>query len=357
MTSFLVPSFNKNIPDKINNNIDVVSEHMLINKTHDLSAHPAIATRGFPANRDGTYVFVTYIEKIMNTPYIRIGFTSTAAHDSAKEGRPGYGMNGICLNLNTRSLWGGNGVDDTQWQQKYLDRNIAKKAKEIISILKISNNGATKSVQFIVDGNEGPVHECAREHFENGGNEIFLVVTLYHKDQKLEFISFDKVKSRSPTIDALMKEFNRNKPAVLSSAPSTSTAENDALISQLRDRISRSQDALIQEKDKQLKEMREMYEKQLAVKDQQLATKDQQRDLSNQQLELERVEHQKTRNLLHQIKMELKDVELYYLRLHQQNESGQRRQREDEEQLAVKIEPGLDEENEKVKPKKTTKKK
>src|SRR3989338_5152964 len=200
MTTFIVPSFNKNIPNKINNEIDVVSEDALINKYWDGLSHPAIATQGFPANRDGTYVYVTYIGEITGQLDIDIGFTSTATYDSTNYGHPGDGMNGICFYLNDGKLYGGNGVDDKDWNQKYLAGNITEQAKEIISILTISNNGEKKFVQFIVDGNEGPVHECEKKHFENGVNEIFPVVTLFSKDQKLEFISLDQVKYRSPKI-------------------------------------------------------------------------------------------------------------------------------------------------------------
>ena len=144
-----------------------------------------------------------------------------------------------------------------------------------------------------------------------------------------------------------MKQINKPK-SVLSSAPSTSTVENDVLISQLRDRISRSQDALIQEKDEVIRNLRQQLADNNRLLHQHLTAKDQQCreqvDVSQQQLELERAEHQKTRNLLHQIKMELKDVELYYSRLDLQKESGQRRQRDEE--FKSKVEPGVEQEEE-----------
>ena len=214
----------------------------------------------------------------------------------------------------------------------YLSSGITKKAKEIISILIISNNGRKKEVQWIVDGSEGPIHDVSYD-FETA-NEMFPSISFCSQHDHLRMIPLDQVKSTSPKIEQLKKEFNnKNRNNVLPpvSAPSTSTAENDTLISQLREQVARSQDLVIHQNDNQMKQMREMYE-------QQLKTKDDRTDLFLKQLELERAEHQKTRNLLHQIKMELKDVELYYLRLHQ-NESGQRRQREGEEEFKVKEEP------------------
>src|SRR3989338_5630569 len=315
----VVPSFYNHNPHTVNITIEAVSAHALVHHGH-VGIHPAISSVGFLANRDATYVVVADIEQIADADAaINLGLTSTARYNSGVAGRPGYGPNGICLFLKTGKLFGGNGLDDINWSQNYLDANITNKAKEVITIFTISNNGAKKEIQFIVDGNEGPVHECDKKHFENGGDVIFPVATLEKVDQKLKFIPFDQVKSRSPKIDELMKEF---KKPLLCAAPSTLTAENDTLIFQLRDRVSQVQDALIQEKDKQVKMMKESCEKQLLDKDrlhhEQLTAKDRecrlQLNLKDQQLALERAEHQKTRNYLHQIKLENKDMEICFLK-------------------------------------------
>src|SRR3989338_1421953 len=174
-------------------------------------------------------------------PDIRVGFTSNATYNSKKGGSPGLLMNGICL-FDNGKLYGGNGVDDINWSQHYLDENITENAKEVITILTIKTNGAQKEIQFIVDGNEGAVHQCQKKHFENGADEIFPVVSLRQKDQQLEFIPFNQVTSRSLMIDELMKAFSKS---LLSFAPSTSSAKNDALISEIRDQISRSQNAFM----------------------------------------------------------------------------------------------------------------
>src|SRR3989338_4973166 len=344
MTTFGVPSFTKNDAGKVSDTIEVRSEQVLVSKATDDSPHPAIAARGFPADRDGTYVFVTDIIRTMtNAPRMGIGFTSTATRVSTKSSCPGTHMNGIAVFLVGCSIFGGNGVGDKLCEE-YLNGMITCKAKEIISILTISNKGAKKEVQFIVDGNAGPVHECDKKHFENGGSNIFPVVTLCEINQQLEFISFDQVMYRSPKIDELRQELNKSRHAF---APSTSTAENDALIAQLREATSRSQDALIQEKDDVIRNLREL----LSARDQQLSEiyrlHRQHLDCKDQQLGLERAEHQKTRNYLHQIRMEMKDMEIFFLK-----ESGQRREREEE--FEVKIEP-VDEEEEAKK--KSTKKK
>jgi len=244
---------------------------------------------------------------------------------------------------------------------------ITLKAKEIISILTISNEGAKKEVQFIIDGHEGPVHECDKKHFENGGNQIFPVVTLFSKDQKLEFISLDQVKYRSPKIAELMNEFNKLK-SVPSSAPSTSsTAETDALISQLREAVSRSQAALIQEKDNGIRNIRELvsardrqlseicrrHQQQLSAKDQQITANTQQcreqLDFYRQQFEVERAEHHTTRNCLRRATMHLRRDQSFYLK-RCRKESGRRRQRggedEEEEEENEEVQDESDDEDE-----------
>ena len=323
--TFLVPDFDKNVPNKIYQEIEVKSKNTLSLKSREWTS--VIASNGFPSKKDGVYVYVTRIDESENG-VLTLGFTDSATYDSMTDVFP----DGTSLYCSGGFRFPGR-ID-------YLPEDITAEAKEIISILIISNDGAKKEVQWIVDGNEGPVHDCTTE--KNGfgnGREIFPCVSFASAGQ-VTTIPFDQVKSRSPKIDQLMQEFNsnknRNQSIVINQAPSTSTAQNDALISQLRDQIARSQDAAIAERDKQNQELKQL----LALKDQQTERLIQSFERKDQQLELERAEHQKTRNLLHQIKMELKDVELYYLRLHQQNESGQRRQREGEEKFKVKEEPG-----------------
>ena len=120
-----------------------------------------------------------------------------------------------------------------------------------------------------------------------------------------------------------MKEFNKS---LLSFAPSTSPAKNDALISEIRDQISRSQNAFMWEKDDEIRNLRQQvsqierqHHQHLSEKDrvhqqqlhEQLTAKDrefrEQLDLKEQQLALERADHQKTRNSLHRVNMENKD--------------------------------------------------
>lgn len=205
-TTFLFPSFNKCEEGKVNNDIDVPSEHVLV-KSANCNPVPAIASEGFPSNRNGTYVFVTRVEKAGKTD---IGFTSTKTLDSRVTcAAPSCGgMCGSCL-FTGGKLFGGAGDSSTEWSKVYFPSSITLKAKEIIAILTISENGRTKEIQFICDGNDGAAVELANTDFENenGGSQIFPTVSIYNKRQKLSMIPFNQVKFRSPRIDELMKEF------------------------------------------------------------------------------------------------------------------------------------------------------
>ena len=244
-TTFLHPDFDKNIPNKVNHKIQVESKDTLTMSETWLVAS-AISRNSFPSNVDGVYVFATKIDNIGKTENLFFGFSDVATFDSTKSSVPGSGMSGTCFRACDGLRWPG--------LVSCLSENV-KNAKEIISIFIISNNGKKKEVQWIVDGNESQVHNCTND-FKNRV-EIFPCISFYEKDQQVQTISFDQVKSRSPIIDGLMKEFskqqNKTNIPISLSAPSTSTAQNDVVISQLRDQVSRSQDALIQEKNEAIK--------------------------------------------------------------------------------------------------------
>src|SRR3989338_2100903 len=205
-TTFLVSDFDDKMPNKINNNVSVESKNSLSVTSAPLPL-PAIATNGFPLNKDGVYVYVTRIDNI-GSGHLFVGFTDKATYDSTKSGAPG-------------DEWAGHGFSGTSLfcfygkrypgRVHYLDRNITADSKEIISILTISNNGTKKEVQWIVDGNEGPVQDCMNDKKGFGnGDEIFPCLSLRSDDQQVTTIPFDQVKSRSPKIEQLLKEYSSN---------------------------------------------------------------------------------------------------------------------------------------------------
>jgi len=73
----LRPSFSNPGSKKVNEAIDVPSPHVLV-RNEGSNYRSAIAAHVFPRDRDGTYVFITRIDKIVDGS-ITIGFTATGA--------------------------------------------------------------------------------------------------------------------------------------------------------------------------------------------------------------------------------------------------------------------------------------
>ena len=128
-------------------------------------------------------------------------------------------------------------------------------------------------------------------------------------------IFFEKFRTmeKYATSDDAKSSFNKVLDAFTAAhvpPPSTLTAENDALISLIREQVARTQDALLKEKDKQIEEARNELKRAVADKDAHLQREREsskiERVALEKQLELERAEHQQTRNLRHQIRMELR---------------------------------------------------
>src|SRR3989338_10864224 len=95
-TTFLVPDFDKNIPNKINQSVEVKSKNKLsINSASYY--HPAIATNGFPSKKDGVSVYVMRIDNIGNGA-LCFGFTDVATYGSTKTGAVGSELSGTSLN-------------------------------------------------------------------------------------------------------------------------------------------------------------------------------------------------------------------------------------------------------------------
>lgn len=334
-TTFLFPNFNKSLDHKVDDWIDTISPSRL-RLAFGNSFVSAIATKGFSSRADGVYVFAMRVHHIQEKN-LMVGFTNTKICDE-NDGNDGCGptLSGTCLRCFDGSLSGD--------VQDYLPPDITRRAREIISILAISGNGSKKESWWIVDGVEGPPEDCSEifQIDEEHDEEIFPAVCLADQGQEVECLALDQVQCSSLMIVALRKKFEAQNKRTCPVAPSTSTVENDALITELRAQVSQRQAAAVRDRDEMIKHLREQLMAASQHHREDLSEKDQTHradvEIKEKQLELERAEHQKTRNLLHQIKMELKDMEIYYLR--REKEFGQRRQRDAEkDQFDVKQEP------------------
>lgn len=197
---FLVPDFNKSTKNKVNDRIDVVSPTSLVHNDNEGKCCPAFSSNGFPASVDGTHVVAMKVVVKKNANFL-VGFTDTKTFDSKSFGFVGgEGISGTSLHFSSGYRYPG--------MVRYLPKQITAKAKEVVSVLTISESGKTKKIQWVVDSNDGPVQDCSN-HFGKG-NELLCGVSLSRIGQKVAFIPFDQVKSRSPKIDELMKVFSQH---------------------------------------------------------------------------------------------------------------------------------------------------
>ena len=322
--TFLHPDFDKNIPGKVDRGVEVKSKHTLVAL---YSGNESTATTGCDSranNFNEVSVFATKIHEIQDGD-LDVGFVIPDEKSSFLLG---------CRN--GEAVAGGPRYAN---RINYLPESVSKTAREIISILTISNNGDKITIQWIVDGIEGRVAESKEHRFrpchETHRGEVFPCISLENRGQRVQFIPFDHVRYRSPTINVLLAEYrNQLKQGLISS--SSGKDENDEVILQLHEKIARKQDALMAEKDEEIRMLKKKFEHSWdmfypAV------------ELAESQLELERVEHQKTKTQLDRKTAEFKDMEIYYLT--REKESGQIRQREEDKNddaVKVKIEPGLE---------------
>jgi hypothetical protein len=212
------PIFYMSDQTKRQEGIDVVSPNEIKNTSNLWAA--IIASNGFPKKKDGTYVFAAKIENVQEG-HMYFGFTSISSVAAGEIQRPGDdGMNGVCLDFRFGRMHGGDGSESGKWfKENYLSEKVTQNAKEVISILTISNSGQNHSFQFIVDGNEGKIIECSKQSFEGQSDEIFPVFNLGEENQNIRTIPFDQVQSTSPIIEELKKQFNAQKSAPKSALP------------------------------------------------------------------------------------------------------------------------------------------
>ncbi len=130
-----------------------------------------------------------------------IGFTPLQTFDSnAFFGNNGFTGCGICLA--DGNLW--YSVDK---HHKIIDFKISQKAKEIIVILTISNNGTKKEIRFLVDGNESKSSDVSKSL---KGDRLFPAIILYQQNQQITTIPIDEIKTRTPKIESLLCEGNNS---------------------------------------------------------------------------------------------------------------------------------------------------
>ncbi len=216
---------------------------------------------GFSSRRDGTIVFAAKCDPVSAaSPHsVIVGFSS---YDGKGNSPTNIGQENTALWDNEGIIWEANGKTCQTFD--YLSSET-RQSKEVVCILTISNNGATKSVQFIVDGNEGAVLDCESETFDPV-DKLFPVVKLWNKGDRVTMIPFNEVKSRSPRIDELRREFEDQK-CFSKNLSAHVESKQAAALSVLRQQLKEDQRMMIEELKKKFEERIEALEEEIEEKD------------------------------------------------------------------------------------------
>jgi hypothetical protein len=201
MSSFILPPFSKNTSNKIGNGIEVSGKNTLI-KTNDYIWRIAIADEPIAAKVDGKKMFCVRVDNAGTESRMMIGFTPMETFDSTKGacfGNNGFIGCGLRLHFGDLCYPVSKHHDIINWE-------ITKKAKEVIAILTISNNGKKKEIQFLCDGKESKssdVSNCLK------GDRLFPAICICNQNQQITTIPIDQIKTRTPEIDELIKEYQQ----------------------------------------------------------------------------------------------------------------------------------------------------
>ncbi len=208
-------SFSKNIPDKIGNGIEVSGKNTLIDQEDDGLSRVAIADEPIDAKIDGKKFFCVRIDNAEDSD-MKLGFTPMETFDSKQDGFFGNnGFTGCGIRLDR-----GNACYPVNKSFNVIDKEISKKATEIIVILTISNNGKKREICFLCDGVESKSTD-ASEYLK--GDVLFPAICFSTFGQKTTTIPIDEIKIRTPAVENLIKEYqaqqnNNNQSAVAPSA-------------------------------------------------------------------------------------------------------------------------------------------
>jgi hypothetical protein len=142
------PTFSEVTPNKIAKGIKVSGKNTLT-ETVSEGWRFAIADKPVDARVDGKKIFCVRVESLDNTVFM-IGFTPLETFNSSEQTY--FGLN----NFDGVGLAAYSGVlfCSFEIQQKIIDGKISGTAQEIIVILDVSYDGATKEIRFLCDGHE-----------------------------------------------------------------------------------------------------------------------------------------------------------------------------------------------------------
>jgi hypothetical protein len=199
------PSFSKDTPNKISDFINVSGRNTLIKTVDNGIWRLAIADESIDAKVDGKKMFCVRVDNAGDYSCIMIGFTPMETFDSNKEeasfGDDGFDGCGIYL-------LGGNLYYPVDKYHEIINWEISGRAKEIIVILTISDNGKKKEIRFLCDGHESEASDVS-EYLK--GDRVFPAIVLWGKNEQVTTIPIDQIEIRTPEIENLIKESRNNR--------------------------------------------------------------------------------------------------------------------------------------------------
>jgi hypothetical protein len=164
----------------------------------------AIADEAIDAKTNGKKMLCVRVDNSGAYPNMLFGFTPTETFDSDRTayfGNNGFTGCGIYL-------FSGNLCYPFDKYQIIIAQEISYQAKEIIVILTISNNGKKKEIRFLVDGNESESSDVSEYLKEDC---LFPAICLWDKNQQVTTIPIDQIKTRTPEIENLIKEYQEEQ--------------------------------------------------------------------------------------------------------------------------------------------------
>jgi hypothetical protein len=257
--------------NKIMRGIAVYEKKTLYNNEADSSNGTcwgwAIADDPFVAKVDGKKFFCVQVVTAPNEDaMMMIGLTKTRTFESSKHG---------CFTVCALCLFDGTLVGK---QQRIIDRKISNNAKEIITILTIGNNGTKKEIRFLVDGVETKstdVSEILDEDY------LYPALSIAERNQTITTISIDEIKTRTPEIENLIKEYqeeqnNKNNDESGDGAVASPPSPAAILLEQEKQRLE-AENKELKEKEDQLQHEKKVAKEKLRF----LRAKEQQESASH----------------------------------------------------------------------------
>ncbi len=203
MSYFILPPFSSNTPNKIGIGIEVSGKNTLKKTEAATKWRFAIADEPIDARIEGKKIFCVRVENrlVGGRSAIMIGFTPLATFDSNKEAYVGSkDFTGCGIFLSNGGLY--YPVDK---QHNIIDDKISEKAKEIVVILTVSNNGTKKEIRFLCDGHESNSADVSG-YLE--GDRLFPTIVLGDENQQVTIIPVDQIKTRTSEVERLILEYH-----------------------------------------------------------------------------------------------------------------------------------------------------